>query len=281
MNFPCVVISKILSFSSQRDMQSLVKVFGQSSSQTKIICPFCITFTTFDEKLFNFKNEIPWYDIRYVYDEHRASRITIDRIDYPDDSFEIKMKSMEEINSFKYDECILEYHMIRYQARLNEMVQNPMETSIRLNEILNQTEIFDKIPEFITHMADRHDDYSRIFYSMLESNDKIASLRRRSVDYGIVLEGCAGEYRSILTQTILQGSIIMIQDKLPGSTQKHKLLPESLHKILALRDYLECFCDAVECRFYSLNREMIEAEKYFGRANALRLICNSILKYSY
>ena len=172
--------------------------------------------------------------------------------------------------------------MIKYQARLNELIQNPMETSIKLNGILNQTRIFNKIPEFISHVADSHSDYSRIFYSMMETDDMIASFRRSRVDYGIVLEGYAGEHRSIITKTVLQGSMIMIRDTLPGSTQKHKLMPDSLHKVLALRNYLECFRDAAECRVYNSSRfEMIEAEKYFGRANALRLICNSILKFPY
>ena len=280
MYFPFVVISKFLNFSSQRDMKTLAEIFQCSPKLTKLICPFCLTFESMDKELFHLSDEIPWYDIRYLYDQHRASRITLDRIEYADDSFELKMRTMEEINDFKFDKCVLDLHMLRYQQRLNTLIQNPTETVTRINEILKNSEIFNTVWDFVNHIVDNHIECSRIFFSMMQSNE-ITSFRRDRVGYGITLEGYAGEYRSILTQTIIQGALIMVQDLVPGSTQKHQLIPTSLHKILALRNLLQCICDAIQCRIHHPNRETMEAERYYGRANALRLICDSILKLPY
>ena len=260
-------------------MKTLAEIFQCSPKLTKLMCPFCLTLETMDKELFQLSDEVPWYDIRYLYDQHRASRITFDRIEYGDDSFELKMRTMEEINDLKFDKCVLDLHMLRYQQRLNILIQNPTATVTRINEILKNSEIFNTVWDFVNHIFDNHIECSRIFNAM-QSNE-MASFRRDRVGYGITLEGYAGEYRSILTQTIIQGTMIMIQDLVPGSTQKHQLIPTSLHKILALRNLLECICDAMQCRIYQPNRESMEAEKYYGRANALRLICDSILKKPY
>lgn len=280
MNLPCLIIEKIINFSSQRDMWALTKVFEYSGRQTKIICPFCVKEDGIVDKLF-LGDETPWFDKKYYDIDQRASQITLKRQDYADDSFEVKMRSIQQINNL--ESANLGYKTRRYREKLNILIRNRDETIQTINKILQEAEIFVNVTEFIHHISEKHDLYSTIFRSMIDSHQYIASFRRNRVGFGIVLEGYAGDYRSVLTQTIIQGGLIMVQDKLTGTIQKHKFLPESLHRISALRDYLECLCDAAECkRHYTLNSlEYIEAERYYGRANTLRLICNSILRFHY
>ena len=265
MNLPFVVISKILNFSSQRDVQAIRDVFNVSSRTTKIICPFCINFEKMDEILFQLKR-VPWYNLKY--NDYRASQVTFERIRM-NDSYRVKFKPLKEMKS------------THYSNQIDFLMKNSAQTVLELNKILENSKIFDRLAEFLSHLTDSHKEYSSIFESLVQSNTRIASLRRDKVDIGTVLDGYAGEYRSVLTQTMVQSIMIMMQDLLPGSTGKFRLLPTSMHKILAFRDHLECFCDAAQFKILEPSHESIEAEIFFGRANALRIICNFLLKLSY
>jgi len=267
MNFPCLVFSKILNFSSQRDVQAIRDVFNLNfSTKTKIMCPFCIdTFDGMDQILFHL-NKVPWYNLEYS--AYRASQVTFERITL-DESYRVRFRTLKEME------------MTDYRNQIDYLMENSTKTILELNKILENLKLFDGLTELLGHLTDSHEEYSSIFESMMQSKLEIASIRRDHVDIGIVLDGYAGENRSVLTQTIVQSTMIMMQDLLPGSTGKFRLLPTSMHKILAFRNYLECFCDAAQFKVLEPNRESIEAEIFFGRANALRIICNFLLKLSY
>ena len=267
MDFPYLVLSKILNFSSQRDVQAIRDVFNLNiSRKTKIICPFCIdTFDRIDQILFHL-NKNPWYKLGYT--TYRTSQVTFERITM-DESYRVRFRTLKEME------------MTDYRNQIDYLMENSTDTILELNKILKNLKLFEGLTEFLSHLTDNHEEYSNIFSSMMQSKLGIASIRRNHVDIGTVLHGYAGEHRSVLTQTIVQSTMIMMQDLLPGSTGKFRLLPTSMHKILAFRNYLECFCDAAQFKVLEPNRESIEAEIFFGRANALRIICNSLLKHPY
>ena len=71
----------------------------------------------------------------------------------------------------------------------------------------------------------------------------------------------------------------MVDDNLQRPTFRHKKVPAYLHKILALRDYLQCSCEIYEkLDFQEL--AVYDASK-FGMMNAIRQICNAVVKQPY
>ena len=70
-----------------------------------------------------------------------------------------------------------------------------------------------------------------------------------------------------------------IDDNLQRATHKHRLVPEDLHKIMALRDYLNCSCEIYE------NIKFVDLACYdyskFGMLNAIRMILDAVIKHPY
>ena len=70
-----------------------------------------------------------------------------------------------------------------------------------------------------------------------------------------------------------------IDDNLQRSTRKFTKVPERLHKIMALRDYVHCSCEIYEkTKFVDL--AWYDQSK-FGMLNAIRLILNAVIKQDY
>ena len=112
-----------------------------------------------------------------------------------------------------------------FRNQIAYLMENYAKTILELNKILENLKLFDGLTELVSHLTDSHEEYSSIFQSMMRSKLEIASIRRDHVHIGIVLDGYAGENRSVLTQTIVQSTMIMMQDLLPGSTGNFRLLP--------------------------------------------------------
>ena len=70
-----------------------------------------------------------------------------------------------------------------------------------------------------------------------------------------------------------------IDDNLQRPTFKYKKVPPHLHKIMALRDYLQCSCEIFEKIKYK-EIALYDASK-FGMLNAIRLICDAVVKKPY
>ena len=70
-----------------------------------------------------------------------------------------------------------------------------------------------------------------------------------------------------------------IDDNLQRPTFRHKKVPSDLHKIMALRDYLQCSCEIFEkLKFKEI--AIYDASK-FGMLNAIRRILDAVVKQPY
>ena len=127
MNFLSLVFSKILNFSSQRDVQAIKNVFNLNlSAKTKIMCSFCIdTFDRMDKILFNL-NKVPWYDSEYSV--YGAAQFTFERITL-DELYRVRfrtLKAMQITDFCNQIEIILNAFVMLHNSKFSSRIVNQL-----------------------------------------------------------------------------------------------------------------------------------------------------------